>query len=54
MKYKGKSISFQREKGKKPPKIEVVDSKNISNEDEDNEKSIQGKNSYFLKVKKQK
>ena len=27
MKYKGKSIGFQRVKGKKPPKVEIIDEK---------------------------
>lgn len=27
MKYKGKGVQFQRVKGKKPPKVEIIDEK---------------------------
>lgn len=37
MKYKGKSIEFQRVKGKKPPKISVVKEEKSNSKDNDDE-----------------
>lgn len=52
MKYKGKSIQFQRVKGKKPPKVEVIDEKvEKPEEDEDETEKCKAFIIYF-KVRK--
>jgi ribosomal protein L35AE/L33A len=50
MKYKGKSISYQRVKGKKPPKIEIVKEEVKIEEEIDEQEKELGKSHLIISL----